>query len=140
MGPGSVVLHIEDNPSNRKVVQHILRSTSYDLIEAEDGESGLAMARQQLPDVILLDMQLPGMSGYDVAAALKADEETRQIPIIAVTASALAGDDTRVMDAGCDDYLAKPFRPHDLRERLAAHLPDGPLPDAHLPDGPPAAL
>ncbi|MBT3342457.1 MAG: response regulator [Gemmatimonadetes bacterium] len=122
---GAVVLHIEDNPSNRKVVQHILRRTSYRLIEAEDGETGLDLARAQKPDVILLDMQLPGMSGYDVAKALKADTRTQGIPVVAVTASALAGDDDRVFDAGCDDYLAKPFRPHDLRERLAAHLPDG---------------
>ena len=121
----TVVLHIEDNPSNRKVVQHILRSTSYRLLEAEDGETGLELARSRKPDLVLLDMQLPGMSGYEVATALKAEADTREIPVIAVTASALAGDDTRVFDAGCDDYLAKPFRPHDLRERLAAHLPDG---------------
>ncbi|MBT4101449.1 MAG: response regulator [Gemmatimonadetes bacterium] len=126
----TVVLHIEDNPSNRKVVQHILRSTSYRLLEAEDGETGLELARSRKPDLVLLDMQLPGMSGYEVAAALKAEADTRQIPVIAVTASALAGDDTRVFDAGCDDYLAKPFRPHDLRERLAAHLPDARFSDA----------
>ena len=126
----TVVLHIEDNPSNRKVVQHILRGTSYHLLEAVDGETGLEMARSHKPDLVLLDMQLPGMSGYEVAAALKAEADTRQIPVIAVTASALAGDDTRVFDAGCDDYLAKPFRPHDLRERLAAHLPDARFSDA----------
>ncbi len=124
--PGAVVLHIEDNPSNRKVVRHILRSTSYYLLEAVDGEAGLAMAREEKPDLVLLDMQLPGMSGYEVAAALKADSSTRGITVIAVTASALSGDDARVLDAGCDDYLAKPFRPNDLRQRLADHLPDSP--------------
>ena len=116
------VLHIEDNPSNRKVVQHIFRKTDYELIEAMDGEEGLEMARAESPDLILLDIQLPKLSGYEVASRLRAEERFRDIPIIAVTSYALSGDDTRALEAGCDDYIAKPFRPQVLLEKLAHYL------------------
>lgn len=116
--PDALILHIEDNPSNRKVVQHIFRSTQYRLVEATDGEAGVAAALAELPDLVLLDMQLPVLSGYEVAARLKSDERTRHIPILAVTSYALTGDETTSLDAGCDDYLAKPFRPRALLERL----------------------
>ena len=116
------VLHIEDNPSNRKVVQHIFRRTDYELIEAMDGEEGLETARTEGPDLILLDMQLPKVSGYEVATRLRADERFRDIPIIAVTSYALGGDDTRALEAGCDDYIAKPFRPQVLLDKLASYL------------------
>lgn len=118
-----LILHVEDNPSNRKVVQHIFRTVDYRLTEATDGEEGVAAARRELPDLVLLDMQLPKLSGYDVARALKADEGTRHIPILAVTSYALAGDETRAMEAGCDGYLPKPFRPHQLLEHLEKLLP-----------------
>ena len=116
------VLHIEDNPSNRKVMQHIFRKTDYELIEAMDGEEGLEMALAESPDLILLDIQLPKLSGYEVASRLRADERFRDIPIIAVTSYALSGDDTRALEAGCDDYIAKPFRPQVLLEKLASYL------------------
>jgi len=119
---GPLILHIEDNPSNRKVVQHIFRKTEYRLVEATDGEAGVAAALTELPDLVLLDMQLPVLSGYEVAARLKADERTRHIPILAVTSYALTGDDATALEAGCDDYLAKPFRPQSLLERLAKLL------------------
>jgi two-component system cell cycle response regulator DivK len=118
----TLILHIEDNPSNRKVVQHVLRQTDYDLIEAVDGEQGVEMAFRDNPDLILLDMQLPKLSGYEVAEKLKADDRSKHIPIIAVTAYALSGDDIKAREAGCDDYIAKPFRPHGLREILAKYL------------------
>ena len=114
----TLILHIEDNPSNRKVVQHVLRQTDYDLIEAVDGEQGVEMAFRDNPDLILLDMQLPKLSGYEVAEKLKADERSKHIPIIAVTAYSLSGDDIKAREAGCDDYIAKPFRPQGLREHL----------------------
>ena len=120
--PTALVLHIEDNPSNRKVVQHIFRATDYRLIEAVDGEEGVQMALAEVPDLILLDIQLPKLSGYDVVRQLKADESTKEIPIIAITSYALDGDDSRVLEAGCDDYIAKPYRPEVLRERLAKYL------------------
>ena len=117
-----VILHIEDNPSNRKVVQHIVRTTDYRLIEATDGEQGVEMALAEAPDVILMDVQLPLMSGYDVARTLKADPRSREIPIVAVTSYALSGDDSRALEAGCEEYLAKPFRPRQLLECLAKYL------------------
>lgn len=118
----ALVLHIEDNPSNRKVVQHIFRATDYRLIEAVDGEEGVKTALAEIPDLILLDIQLPKLSGYDVARQLKADQSTKEIPIIAITSYALDGDDSKALEAGCDDYIAKPYRPNVLRERLAKFL------------------
>ena len=117
-----LVLHIEDNPSNRKAVRHIFRMTDYRLIEADDGETGYDRAANERPDLILLDMQLPRMSGYDVARRLKEDASTREIPIVAVTAYALSGDDVKALRAGCDDYIAKPFRPRALIACLGKHL------------------
>lgn len=117
-----LVLHIEDNPSNRKAVQHIFRMTDYRLVEAASGEEGIELALQEIPDLILLDIQLPRLSGYDVARRLKADERTRHIPIVAVTSYALSGDEGTAMEAGCEDYIAKPYRPQMLLEKLKQYL------------------
>ena len=119
---GKRILHIEDNPSNRKAVRHILRQTDFELTEASDGEEGLRIALESPPDLILLDIQLPKLSGYDVAQRLRADERTRHIPIIAVTSYALAGDDHKTQEAGCNDYVAKPYRPKVLLEHIRKHL------------------
>lgn len=116
------VLHIEDNPSNRKVVRHILRLTDYHLVEAATGEEGITAAACQRPDLILLDLQLPGMSGYEVARRLRADERLRGVPIIALTSYALSGDEDKALEAGCDGYIAKPYRPQVLLARLRDHL------------------
>ncbi|MBT6144715.1 MAG: response regulator, partial [Gemmatimonadetes bacterium] len=86
------ILHIEDNPSNRKVVRYLLRATPHDLIEAVNGQQGLEMAMAQIPDLILLDIQLPVLSGYEVAERLKAEDRLRHIPVIAITSYALSGD------------------------------------------------
>jgi len=94
----------------------------YQLLEAVDGETGLELVQRQFPDLILLDIQLPGISGYEVASQLKADERTRQIPIIAITSYALNGDERKVREAGCDDYIAKPYRPKTLLDMLEKHL------------------
>ena len=118
----ALILHVEDNPSNRKVVQHILRRTSYRLIEAVNGQEGLEMAMKELPDLILLDIQLPKLSGYEVARRLKADEQLRQIPIIAVTSYALSGDDDKAIEAGCDAYIAKPYKPVEILNGLERFL------------------
>jgi two-component system cell cycle response regulator DivK len=116
------ILHVEDNPSNRKAVRHILKRTDYELLEAFNGEEGLARAKAELPDLILLDIQLPKLSGYDVAKELRADERTRAIPIIAVTSYALSGDEPRAFDSGCDDYVSKPYRPKVLLEHVTKYL------------------
>ena len=117
-----LVLHIEANPSNRKAVPHIFRLPDHQLIEAEDGERGLAKATAEQPDLILLDMQLPRVSGYEVARQLKAAAATRHIPIVAITAYALSGDEVKALKAGCDDYIAKPFRPRVLLDCLKKYL------------------
>ena len=117
-----LILHIEDNPSNRKVVRHIFMRTNYRLIEAEDGRAGLALAQSEHPDLILLDIQLPELSGYDVARRLKADDCLKGIPVIAVTSYALSGDDSKALEAGCDDYIAKPFKPQVLLDCLKKYL------------------
>ncbi len=117
-----VILHVEDNPSNRKVVQHILRGVDVTLLETTDGERGLAMAKESLPSLILLDMHLPGASGYEVVAQLKADSRTQDIPVIALTSDAMTPDEDRARAAGCDDYVAKPFRPHQLLEAIRRHV------------------
>jgi two-component system cell cycle response regulator DivK len=119
---GKRILHIEDNPSNRKAVRHILRQTDYELSEALDGEEGVRSALESPPDLILLDIQLPKLSGYDVAQRLRADERTRHVPIIAITSYALSGDEQRTREAGCDDYIAKPYRPRVLLEHIRRFL------------------
>jgi two-component system cell cycle response regulator DivK len=119
---GKRILHIEDNPSNRKAVRHILRQTDFELTEAVDGEEGVRVALESPPDLILLDIQLPKLSGYDVAQRLRADERTRHVPIVAVTSYALSGDDHKTQEAGCNDYVAKPYRPKVLLEHIRKYL------------------
>ena len=110
------VLYVEDNEYNRKIVRQLLSRTSYRLIEATDGEAGVAAAREQRPDLILMDVQLPKMSGLDATRLLRADEATKHIPIVVITSFALSGDRERAAEAGATAYLAKPYSP---RERLA---------------------
>ncbi|MCZ6632551.1 MAG: response regulator [bacterium] len=120
--PPKCILHIEDNPSNRKAVQHILRMRDYDLVEAVNGQEGLDTLETTSPDLILLDMQLPKVSGYDVAKRVKADDRHKHIPIIAVTSYGLSGDEDRAFEAGCDDYVSKPYKPRILLEHLDKFL------------------
>ena len=116
------ILHIEDNPSNRKAVQHILRMRDYDLVEAVNGQEGLDTLETTSPDLILLDMQLPKVSGYDVARRVKTDDRHKHVPIIAVTSYGLSGDEDRAFEAGCDDYVSKPYKPQILLEHLDKFL------------------
>ena len=117
-----VILNVEDNEANRKIVRYLFESKGYKVIEAVDGEEGVRMAEQERPDIILMDVQLPKLSGYEATQRIKANPALRDIPIIAVTSFALSGDDERAMEAGCDDYIAKPFKPRDLLERVEKFL------------------
>jgi len=118
------VLYVEDNEFNRKIVRQLLSRTSYRLVEANDGEAGVAAAREQQPDLILMDVQLPKMSGLDATRVLKSDASTAHIPIIVITSFALSGDDRKAMGAGASSYLAKPYSPRDLMALIRNFAPD----------------
>lgn len=118
-----MVLYIEDNYHNRRLVRKILESRGYSLVEAEDGISGLAMAYDLKPPLVLLDIGLPGMDGLEVVAKLKSDAKLSHIPVIAITASAMVGDRERFLAAGCDDYMSKPIQVMELLNKVAAHYP-----------------
>jgi len=122
---GKTILYVEDNEFNRKIVRDLLARTSYRLLEATDGEAGVAMALRELPDLILMDIQLPKISGFDAARRLRADPRTAHIPIIAITSYALSGDNQRALDAGASAYLAKPYSPRELRELIRKFAPEG---------------
>jgi len=112
------ILLIEDNEFNRKIVRDLLARQPYDLLEANDGEAGVAAARRDRPDVIVMDIQLPKLSGLDATRAIRADPDTAKIPIIVVTSFALSGDDKKAIDAGASAYLAKPYSPRQLLDTI----------------------
>jgi len=116
------VLVIEDNPDNMLLTVILLESVGHVVLPAIDAEAGLALARKERPDLILMDVQLPGMDGLAATALLKADEATRAIPVIALTALAMKGDEERIRAAGCDGYIAKPMRMHEFLAAVAEHL------------------
>ena len=118
------ILYIEDNEYNRKIVRRLLGSTSYQLIEANDGESGVELAQREVPALILMDVQLPKMSGLDATRILKADPRTSHIPIIVITSFALSGDREKASAAGADSYLAKPYSPRELLALVRQFLPE----------------
>jgi two-component system, cell cycle response regulator DivK len=108
---GQTILYVEDNELNRKIVRDLLRRTSYRLIEAPDGETGVEMALAERPGLILMDVQLPKISGFEAARRLRADPATAATPIIAITSFALSSDEQRAREAGASAYLPKPFSP-----------------------------
>lgn len=110
------ILVVEDNPVNMRLVRLILRTQGYNVQEAVSGHDALAKLKERRPSLILLDMQLPGMDGFTLAAMLKSDAQTRAIPVIAVTAYAMMGDAERIKAAGCDEYLGKPIDDAELIE------------------------
>ncbi|HXU51308.1 MAG TPA: response regulator [Casimicrobiaceae bacterium] len=121
----STILYIEDNEYNRKIVRQLVTRTTYRLIEANDGESGVEIAQKELPSLILMDVQLPRMSGLDATRMLKSDPRTSAIPIIIITSFALSGDREKAAAAGADSYLAKPYSPRELLALVRQYLPEG---------------
>ena len=118
------ILYVEDNEMNRKIVRQLLKPTAYKLIEAHDGEAGVAAALEHRPDLILMDIQLPKMSGVEATRKLRAEQATAATPIIAITSFALSGDDQKAKDAGATAYLAKPYSPRDLLKLIRELLPE----------------
>ena len=116
------ILIVEDNPVNMKLAVFLLQSAGHTVLCAADGEAGLTLARNELPNLILMDIQLPGIDGLDAIGLLKRDEATRAIPVIALTALAMKGDEERIRAAGCDDYIAKPMDYKDFLASIAAQL------------------
>jgi len=117
------ILVIEDQEDNRRIVRDLLMSAGYELIEAVTGEEGMRMAGTHRPDLILMDIQLPGLDGYEVTRRIKANPTLRHVPIIAVTSYALSGDDVKAFEAGCDAYIAKPYDPMVLLAKIREYLP-----------------
>ena len=116
------VLIVEDNPANMTLAVFLLQSAGHTVISASDAEAGLTMARDQQPHLILMDIQLPGMDGLEAIAQLKRDAATRAIPVIALTALAMKGDEERIRAAGCEGYIAKPLAYRDFLATISAQL------------------
>ena len=122
MSDRGLVLIVEDNPRNLKLARDVLNHAGYDTLEAASAEEGLALARQRRPGVVLLDIQLPGMDGMQALSRLRADPETSDIPVIALTAFAMKADRERFLAAGFDHYVEKPLDIHELRRQVAVAL------------------
>ena len=118
------ILVVEDQEDNRRIVRDLLSASGYQFIEATTGEEGLKLATSEKPDLILMDIQLPGMDGYEVTRRIKANPELNPIPIIVVTSYALSGDDKKAFDAGCNGYVTKPFSPRVLLAKIREFLPE----------------
>ena len=116
------VLVVEDNPANMTLATFLLESVGHTVLKAQDAEAGVGLARSERPDLVLMDIQLPGMDGLSATGILKADAETRDIPVIALTALAMKGDEERIRAAGCDGYIAKPLSYKDFLETIAREL------------------
>ena len=116
------ILVIEDTEDNRRILRDLLTNAGFELIEAVDGEKGVFAAVEVNPDLILMDIQLPIIDGYEATRRIKANPATRHIPIIAVTSYALSGDEAKAREAGCDDYIAKPFSPRQILAIVRKYL------------------
>jgi two-component system, cell cycle response regulator DivK len=117
------ILVVEDQEDNRQIIRDMLSATDYELTEAENGEQALASIAKQRPDLILMDIQLPIMDGYEATRRIKADPALKSIPIIAVTSYALSGEEQKARAWGCDDYVPKPYSPRHLLTKIRQYLP-----------------
>lgn len=116
------VLVVEDHEDNRRILRDLLLSAGYEFREAPTGEDGVRLADECRPDLILMDIQLPGVDGYEATRRIKANPALRAIPVIAVTSYALSGDDVKATEAGCDGYVTKPFSPRALLVKIREYL------------------
>ncbi len=117
-----LILVVEDQEDNRRIMRDLLASAGYEVMEAVTGEEGVAAAETYCPDLILMDIQLPGLDGYEATRQIKANPDLHHIPIIVVTSYALSGDDVKAFEAGCDDYVSKPFSPRELLAKIREYL------------------
>jgi two-component system cell cycle response regulator DivK len=116
------ILVVEDQEDNRRILRDLLTSAGFDLVEATTGEEGVTLAETRHPDLILMDIQLPGLDGYETTRRIKANPALQHTPIIAVTSYALSGDDVKAREAGCDGYVTKPFSPRALLAKVREYL------------------
>jgi CheY-like chemotaxis protein len=137
MRPGAVILVIEDNEQNLELVQYLLEEAGADVRSAMDAEAARAELRQTIPDLILMDIQLPGTDGLTLVGELRAHSELSKVPIIALTAHAMRGDRERFLAGGCDGYIAKPIQVSSFIEEVATHIVDPSEPgERAVPDAP----
>jgi two-component system, cell cycle response regulator DivK len=112
------ILVVEDTEDNRQILRDLLGMAGYEMVEAHDGLQGVAMAAEHKPDLILMDIQMPVLDGYEATRRIKADPALAAIPIVAVTSYALSGDEQKARDAGCNDYIAKPYSPRQMLAKV----------------------
>lgn len=123
------ILIVEDNELNMKLLNDVLEAYGYDIVKTDSGSAVLGLARQHRPDLILMDIQLPDISGLDAVRQLKADPLTETIPVLAVTAFAMAGDERKALESGCDGYIAKPIMLREFLATIEKFLGSGPAKD-----------
>jgi two-component system cell cycle response regulator DivK len=119
-----LILAVEDQEDNMQILRDLITSAGYEIVEAENGEEALAAVAKRRPDLILMDIQLPIMDGYEATRRIKADPTLRSIPIIAVTSHALGDGEGKARAAGCDDFVAKPYSPRQLLAKIRQYLPE----------------
>jgi CheY-like chemotaxis protein len=119
---GKVILIVEDDPKNLKLIRDLLQVKGYTTFEATNGKQGVEMAKDKKPDLILMDIQMPIMDGFEAIRILKTDTETNNIPIVALTSYAMVGDEERMYKAGCDGYLTKPIEIKEFLKKVAEYL------------------
>jgi len=116
------ILVVEDDPDNRRIVAKLLTMEGYRVVEATDGLEALSQVQAEHPDLILMDLALPNLDGWEATRRLKGDPRTREIPVVALTAVAMRGDEEEARAAGCDDYLSKPARPANIRAMVKKYI------------------
>ncbi|MGR3318719.1 MAG: response regulator [Candidatus Anammoxibacter sp.] len=121
---GETILVVEDNEKNRKLIRVVLKAKGYNIIEAEDAETALDQLKKDIPDLILMDIGLPEMDGFELTRQIKRDKTTKNVPIIAVTAHAMKGEKEKMLDAGCDDYVSKPIDINEFSKTVEKVLND----------------